>query len=111
MKYIVISLLIALTAINAAGEVINIPRLADAIYHAEGGNRTRFPYGIKSIKTTNPRAVCIRTIQNRLKLWDGKRPFIPFLADKYCPKATDPLGHGRWIKNVSFYYENKAPLR
>ena len=77
---------------------------------AEGGHKTRYPYGIKSIRTADPRRVCIRTITNRLKLWDGKSPFIPFLADRYCPKSTDPVGHGRWIKNVTFHYE-KATLR
>lgn len=106
MKCIIIILLLT-NAAHAAETEINVPRLADAIYRAEGGSKTRYPYGIMSVKTANPRAVCITTINNRLKLWDGRRPFIPFLADKYCPKSADPIGHARWIKNVNFFYNQK----
>ncbi len=85
---------------------INIPKLADAIYLAEGGHKTKHPYGILSIKTANPRQVCIRTITNRLKTWDGKGSFIAYLGVKYCPPSADPIGHRNWVRNVNFHYNH-----
>ena len=39
-------------------------KIADAIYRVEGGSKTKYPYGIMSVKTTNPRQICINTISN-----------------------------------------------
>jgi len=108
MKRAIIFLLLAA---NIQAADVNVNALANAIFIAEGGHKTRYPYGVKSIRTADPRRVCIRTINNRLKLWDGKSPFIPFLADRYCPKSSDPIGHGRWIKNVTFHYEKETHQR
>ncbi len=105
MKAILLAL--AITTAAASAEVqppINVNKLADAIYLAEGGRKTRHPYGVLSIKTANPRRICINTINNRIKAWDGRSDFITFLALKYCPPSADPVGHRNWIKNVHYHY-------
>lgn len=94
-----------------AGEV-NIPKLADAIYLAEGGAKTFHPYGILAhYKHTTPRQACINTINSNLKRWDGNGDFITFLGKTYCPigAANDPTGLNKnWIKNVRYFYERGA---
>lgn len=74
--------------------------LANAIYIAEGGVKTKYPYGIKSVHTTNPRQVCITTIEHTYKLWTRKTNFIDFLADTYCPVSCDPVGNLNWKRNI-----------
>jgi len=89
-----------------------VSRYANAIWYAEGGSWTRFPYGIKSVYCPNrayARQVCIRTIQHWWTNWQlaGKPgDFVKYLADTYCPKADDPEGHEHWIKNVHFFYKH-----
>jgi hypothetical protein len=87
---------------------IDIERLATAIYHAEGGAKTRHPYGIlKKYKTTTPRQACINTIKSNLKRWDGQGDFILFLSRTYAPigASNDPTGLNKnWVKNVTYFY-------
>lgn len=92
----------AVTPLNKA----EAERIADAIYVIEGGKNTKFPYGIKSIKTTNPRQVCINTIVNNYARWQkagSKGEFLDFLGDKYCPKSVDKIGNKRWKNNIKKY--------
>ena len=81
-------------------------RVVEAIYKAEGGAKTRWPYGIKSIETNNPRQICFNTVRNNYYRWKAsgaESDFIPFLADRYCPAAADPAGHDNWLRNVLFF--------
>ena len=84
-------------------------RLADAIYWAEGGPKTRWPYGITSVKVrdaAHARKVCLTTIRNNWSRWErAGRPgnFIDFLADRYCPPSADPAGNRNWKRNVRFF--------
>lgn len=93
---------------TAKATEINIEKLATAIYHAEGGAKTRYPYGIlKKYKVTTPRQACINTIKHALRDWDGKSDFIIFLGNRYCPvgAANDPTGLNKnWVKNVRYFY-------
>ena len=78
-------------------------QIADAIYKVEGGAKTKHPYGILSVKTSDPRGVCINTIKNNFKRWQdrgSKGDFLDFLADVYCPKSADPTGNANWHKNI-----------
>lgn len=80
---------------------IDINRLANAIYHAEGGSKTRHPYGILAhYKHTTPRQACIHTIKHRLNKWNGQGDFITYLGLKYSPPSINPY----WVKNVSMFY-------
>jgi hypothetical protein len=87
---------------------INIEKLATAIYWAEGGPKTRHPYGILAkYKSTTPRQACINTIKHALRDWSGKGDFIAFLGRRYCPVGAknDPTGLNKnWIKNVTRLY-------
>jgi len=79
--------------------------MADAIFWAEGGHRTRYPYGIKCHKHSPEvaRRMCIRTIRNAHADWiiDGKPgDFVDYLASTYCPKISDPIGNRNWTINV-----------
>ena len=91
---------------------VNVERLANAIYIAEGGNKTKHPYGILAkYKHTTPRQACINTIKSALKRYNKqgvKGDFIAFLGKTYCPVGAknDPNGLNKnWVKNVKHYYE------
>lgn len=95
-----------------AFSLINVEKLADAIYLAEGGKRTSHPYGILAhYKHTTPRQACINTINHALKDFNGKGDFFSFLGSRYAPTkncANDPTGlNVNWIKNVKHFYERK----
>lgn len=81
-------------------------KMADAIYIAEGGAKTSHPYGVKSVKTSDPRAVTLTSIDNNWKRWQAAGSpgsFIQFMANRWCPLASDPVGNKNWVKNVSAY--------
>ena len=95
----------------ARADGIDIDRLANAIYKAEGGARTKHPYGILAkYKTTTPRQACINTIKSNLKRWNGKGDFIDALGKVYCPigASNDPKGLNKnWTRNVKHFYNNQ----
>lgn len=82
-------------------------KMADAIYIAEGGSKTKWPYGVKSVKvkdTAEARKVTINSVNNNWQRWEkaGKPgAFIPFMAARWCPVATDPTGNKNWTANVT----------
>ena len=88
---------------------INVEKLATAIYYAEGGAKTKYPYGILTkYKTTTPRQACINTIKSNLKRWNGEGDFILFLQKRYAPigVSNDPTNlNSNWYKNVKRLYE------
>lgn len=104
----IISILMV-SCVHAATGIVNVNKLANAIYMAEGGSKTKHPYGIlKRYKVTTPRQACINTIKSNLKRWDGKGDFIVFLGKTYCPigAKNDPTGLNKnWVKNVRYYYD------
>lgn len=87
-------------------------QIADAIYLAEGGAKTRHPYGILvKYKVTTPRQACINTIRHARRDWDGKGDFIEFLGSRYAPIGADndPRGLNRnWVKNVKYFLERSS---
>lgn len=105
-------LLLGLSAPAWSKEVIDIDRLANAIYKAEGVN-SKHPYGILTkYKHTTPRQACINTIKSNLKRFNNQKKekdFIVFMSKTYCPigAKNDPTGLNKnWVKNVKhFYYE------
>ena len=98
-----------------ANEPINVNKLANAIYIAEGGAKTKHPYGILAeYKTTTPRQACINTIKTNIRKWNKAgnvgdyKEFIVFMGKTYCPigAKNDPTGLNRhWVKNVTYHYE------
>lgn len=88
-----------------------VNKIVDSIYILEGGAKTAYPFGIKSIKYKGvaggrkewARRICFNTVKNNHARWeksDKKKEFFVFLADRYCPKAADPTGNRNWIKNI-----------
>lgn len=84
--------------------------LADAIYRQEGGDKTRHPYGVMSVKLkdkADARQIAINTARNNFKRWEAAgQPgdYLNFLADRYVPIASDPQGNVNWKSNVSKIY-------
>lgn len=121
---IVLSAILILIALclpaNAEQEWTNT-EIINAIYHAEGGEKAQFPYGIRSVSCESKsacRKVCENTIRNNriryAKTKPGQYPdFISFLGSRYCPTRGRTLTpserrlNGNWKKNVLFFL-NKA---
>lgn len=82
-------------------------KIVDSIYKLEGGPKTKYPFGIKSINTSGnydkARQICLNTVNNHWKRWEswGKTNcFLDSLADRYCPTQDDKTGNKNWKKNI-----------
>lgn len=96
--------------INAHAAEFTDEEIVKAIYLAEGGAKTRHPYGILTkYKTTTPRQACFNTVKNQRKRHakhNCGKEFLACLRDRYCPlgASNDPQNLNRfWLKNVKFY--------
>jgi hypothetical protein len=101
IKHLLISLCAAGCACAALSEP-DLNRIADGIYRIEGGAKTRHPYGVLSVRTKDPRRVCIVSIKNNYKRWEtAGRPgrFGDFMADRWCPASADAVGNRNWKSN------------
>jgi len=87
-------------------------RILFAIRKAENGGPGK-EFGIKHPRAWNTNLdtqagwAADSIVKNRKRWQNAGRPkaFIDFLADRYCPKIIDPVGHENWKKNVWFFYE------
>lgn len=91
-------------------------KLANAIYKAEGGDKTKFPYGIRSIDTKGnkeyARKICLNTINNHIKRHSKHKcglDYITCLGNRFCPttgklSVAEKKVNGNWIRNVRHYY-------
>ena len=92
-------------------ETLNYEKLATAIFYSEGGDRTNYPYGIKSVSCATKmecKAVCIKTIRHRWSLFkkhenNGIKNFIITLSRSY-DSGDSRVGQAIWIKNVTRIY-------
>ena len=88
-----------------ASHEIEAGRVADAIYLAEGGAKTKHPYGVLSVKVRNAqeaRQVCLNSIRNSRKRWErAGRPgdWLAYFANRWCPPTAHPLNRN-WLRNV-----------
>ncbi len=112
---ILLAVLLMVICTIASADEINVTKLADAIYQAEGGKNTRHPYGILAkYKHTTPRQACINTINSNLKRFraqTSEKDFIRFMGKTYCPlnAKNDPTGlNVNWEKNVKYFYNRRA---
>lgn len=93
--------------------------IVEAIFHAEGGNKAQYPYGIRSVPCETKekcKKICENTVKNNRvryskskhkKEWQGK-DFVAFLASRYAPEKAenDPQCKNKfWEKNVRFFLE------
>lgn len=109
MKSLTVFILILFFSLLAAADEwvkISNERIADAIYLAEGGAKTRHPYGIlKKFKTTTPRQACINTIAHAKRDYVSG-DFIEFLGNRYAPVGADNDPNNlnkNWVKNVKYF--------
>lgn len=88
--------------------------LASVIYRVEGGDKTKWPYGVKSIKCKDKaeaKRITENSVRNNWKRWEAAgKPghFIDFMADRWCPKAADPQGNINWKKNMKAIIAKEA---
>lgn len=91
-------------------------QLAMAIYHAEGGSASKYPFGIRSVycgSYANCKVICKTTIRHNRNRFaqdgrKGNKPFITYLADRYCPstgRANAQREHDNWINNVNAFIQ------
>lgn len=89
-------------------------QIVQAIYKAEGGEKTKYPYGIRSVRcesTQECKKVCLNTVKNnrrRFAEYGHKKfgTFLEFLASRYSPvgASNDPTGlNVNWIHNVKYF--------
>lgn len=89
-------------------------KIVSGIYKIEGGAKTKYPFGIKSIDTggdyAKAKRICENTVQNNYIRWQkaGKtNEFLFFLADRYCPQTVDKQGNTNWKKNIKIFVDPK----
>jgi hypothetical protein len=91
----------------------NVEKLVSAIYLAEGGERSKKPFGILSVPCsdyTSCKKICTNTVRNNLKRWEkaGKPgDYLEFLAKRYAPigVSNDPRNlNQNWYSNVKKIY-------
>ena len=104
-----IALFLNIGANKAHAAQIDANKIVNAIYIVEGGEKAKVPYGILSVKVRNKehaRQICLNTVNNTYVRWVNsgqKGSFIEYLACRYCPPSSDPIGHKNWVKNMKFY--------
>ena len=99
---------------NSQGEVLNENKLCEAIYRSEGGNRTNYPYGIKSVSCATKmecKAVCIKTMRHYKKDFarhggHGVKNFIKYASFRYV--GLRDRTREAWEKNVNFYCKKQG---
>ena len=109
---ILLCALISLTPTAEASQSKYVNQVVDAIYKAEGGSKTKHPYGILSIKVkgrNEARKACYEVVNWRYAMWlssGQKESFIKYLSRSYCPVGAlnDPMGlNQNWVKNVNYF--------
>ena len=117
-KWLLIVLLLICSNAQANDFVPDTPdkveRLVMAIYKAEGGKQTKYPFGIKSVECKGYeecKRICRNTVVNNVERWEksvwngDSRDYITYLWHRYCPPAAHKL-NGNWKKNVLYFLNN-----
>ena len=115
MRYfLIIFMLVSSTAYAS----VDVDKMADAIFWAEGGYDTNFPYGIKSVTCRgydDCRRICINSIRNGYKRYQSRRAndqrtFLEHFRDRYCPLSDSPL-NSSWLRNVKWFLDNPKEIK
>ena len=116
---IIVTLLFYMAVGVCFAKEYNNDEIVDAIFWAEGGYKTNYPFGIKSVKCegyNHCRRICVNTVRNNRKRYAdyGHKDFdtyLEFLQSRYCPTSgkldweEQRLNH-YWLKNVKWFLEN-----
>ena len=82
-----------------------VARIVSAIWRLEGGDKTRHPYGVLSVKVASKeeaRKVTERSVRNNWARWQAAGApgeFCDFMAARWVPVASDPQGNANWRRN------------
>lgn len=91
--------------------------LCQAIWHAEGGAKATWPYGVRfsdgrKLTKDGAEVVCRMIIRERAHSWveELRSPldFVEYVGQRYCP-IGGRLDDGRcrhWVKNVWYFLKN-----
>lgn len=112
MKKIIFSLIffLLLATMARAEEYYSTNDIVDSIWIIEGGVKTNYPFGIKSVYCSGYdecRQVCVNTVENtkiRYNTYGYKqeKEFLTFLAKRYAPYEWEA-----WLSNLKFYLRKK----
>ena len=94
-------------------------QLAMAIYKAEGGSATKYPFGIRSVSCvgyTECKERCKATIRHNRRRFTqdarkGSQSYLEYLSNRYCPgtgRKNAQREHQNWIRNVKFYLSKEG---
>lgn len=86
-------------------------QIVSAIYKAEGGDKTRHPFGILSVECDGYeecRRICMNTVHNNRARFESyghltHNDYLSFLASRYCPvgASNDATGlNFNWLSNM-----------
>ena len=107
-KSVMLFLLLLVLVLNAHAALSpsQEQRLITAIRKVEGV-RSRHPYGILSTHNkSKARRICVVTVRRLRSEWESSPAsqrgvdWLDYLADGYCPSATDPVGNQNWKNNI-----------
>ena len=105
-----ILVLLDLSCEPAFPEEIDVNRMVNAIWRAEGAEKATYAYGIKSVKydtLAEARKICENSVRNNIKRWEkaGKPDdFISYMGRRFCPAEIHPLNRF-WSRNVRKIYK------
>lgn len=102
---------------HAAEKQYSDIEIVQAIWYAEGGKDTNFPYGIRSVSCEGLdecRQVCLNTVRNNRKRYAdyGHKKYdtyLEFLSSRYAPTQGKDLTkdekrlNAYWLNNVKFF--------
>ncbi len=113
IKTIILSLCVCACNVYGAAQLKAMPeevanKIVDTIYKIEGGSKAMYPYGIVSVKTSDPRRVCRNTVINNYGRWQkagSKGDYFVFLSEIYCPtkgklSAAESKLNKNWLPNL-----------
>lgn len=110
------AILIFSTNIEAAVPTLsetNVDKIVHAIYICEGGDKTNWPFGIKSVDTKKEKDYkkryaiakknCKWLVREAYRNWSNrgrKGSFWDYLGNTYCPAKSDVIGNKNLRRNL-----------
>ena len=117
------AIMLMLLATSAHSGEYETYEIVNAIYHTEGGENAKVPFGILSVSCkgyVECRRIAVNTVRNNKRRWEKYRAtvkspvsFIKFLAGRFAPvgAGNDPRGLNRnWESNLRWFLRNPRQI-